>query len=318
MKTGKGVDILGIGNAIVDIQTSVDESFLIENELKKGVMTLVDKKMQYRILSALKGHKLNKFSGGSAANTIIGFTQLGGRARFIGKVGNDEYGTFYKEDMIKAGVEFETLCGNGVTGTCVVLVTPDAERTMLTCLGICGRITPKDISIEDIKSAELIYIEGYLWDSPLAKESCMAMLEEAKKLGKRVAFTVSDPFVVSRYKNEFLDLTKWIDLLFCNLQEGQELTGLNEKEKVICAIGELVPHVAMTLGRDGSIIFDRGNVCHVPTKIVEPIDTNGAGDAFAGGFLYSYIKGSSLDLCAKKGNWLSGLIVSQIGARNQK
>ena len=318
MKTGKSVDILAIGNAIVDIQTSIDENFLIENNIKKGVMTLVDKKIQSKILSALLGQKINKLSGGSAANTIIGFTQLGGAARFIGKVGNDEYGKFYREDMIKAGVEFETVCGNGVTGTCVVLITPDAERTMLTCLGICAEIIPNDIPIDDIKSSKLTYIEGYLWDSPQAKESCLAIIDETKKLGKKVAFTMSDPFVVSRYKHEFLELTKDIDLIFCNLQEGQMLTGLSEQEEVVKAIGQLVPHVAMTLGKEGSIVFERGKVCNVPTKVVMPIDTNGAGDAFAGGFLYNYIKDSSLDLCATLGNCISGIIVCQMGARNQK
>jgi len=137
------------------------------------------------------------------------------------------------KDMLKTGVEFNTKLGDGDTGTCIVLVTPDAERTMLTCLGVCAQITEDDIPIDDIKSAKLIYLEGYLWDSLAAKKSCMRAIREAKKLGKKIAFTVSDPFVVSRYKNEFLELLKNIDLLFCNLEEGQMLTDLSNQKEIV-------------------------------------------------------------------------------------
>ncbi|MGA1826058.1 MAG: adenosine kinase [bacterium] len=313
------VDILAIGDAIVDIQTRVDDTFLKDNDIHKGTMTLVDKDAQQKILAALDDDKIEKFSGGSAANTIIGVAQLGGTARFLGKVGDDPYGKFYREDMKKAGVFFDTAPGDGSTGRCLVLVTPDGERTMLTYLGICGQLRPDDISEEDIRQAKMIYIEGYLWDSPPARETCMAVLEVAKRLGKKVAFTVSDPFVVCRYKEEFLKfIPEWIDLLFCNLDEGRELAGRNKEKDVIKCIGELAPQVAMTLGDEGAIVYDRGRIYSVRTERIKPVDTNGAGDAFAGGFLYRYLQDHSLESCAKLGNCFSGLIVSQMGARNQK
>ncbi|MGA1867456.1 MAG: adenosine kinase [bacterium] len=313
------VDILAIGDAIVDIQTRVDESFIKEHGIHKGTMTLVEKEVQQQIIAALDEQKIEKFSGGSAANTIISITQLGGTARFFGKVGNDPYGAFYREDMKKAGVIFDTPSGEGMTGRCLVLVTPDGERTMLTHLGICGQLSPDDIALEHIKEAKMVYIEGYLWDSPPARETCMVILKEAKKLGKKVAFTVSDPFVVCRYKDEFLKVIPlWFDLLFCNLDEGRELTGRIDQEEVIRCIGELVPQVAMTLGDEGALVFDRGTLHAVPTEKLTPIDTNGAGDAFAGGFLYRYLRDHSIESCAHMGNCYSGLVVSQMGARNRK
>jgi len=312
------VDILAVGDAIVDIQTRVDDSFIKNNGINKGTMTLVNKDAQQKIIEALDEDKIEKFSGGSAANTIIGVTQLGGTARFLGKVGDDPYGKFYREDLKKAGVFFDASPGDGITGRCLVLVTPDGERTMLTHLGICGQLMPDDITEEDIGQAKMIYIEGYLWDSPPAREACMAVLKVAKRLGKKVAFTVSDPFVVCRYKDEFLRLIpKWIDLLFCNLDEGRELTGQDNEKDVISFIGELAPQVAMTLGDEGAIVYDRGEIHSVQTEKIKPVDTNGAGDAFAGGFLYRYLRGYSLESCAKLGNCFSGLIVSQMGARNQ-
>ncbi len=215
-------DVYGVGNALTDIQARISDEVLGELGFAKGIMTLVDEETQVKVLQALDGVEVTRCAGGSAANTIMGIADFGGKAAYAGKVGFDEIGEFFLKDMRQMGVTIEVEPSDGGSGTCVILITPDAQRTMLTHLGVSSTIGPDDVEESEIKQAQYVYVEGYLFTGTTTKNAALKAIELAKAHGVKVAFTVSDPFLIQHYRNEFWQLIEGpVDLLFCNLEEAR-------------------------------------------------------------------------------------------------
>lgn len=310
-------DVFGVGNALVDIQTRVEESVLSELQVEKGVMTLVDDARQASVLASLAGRPLNRCAGGSAANTIVAVADFGGAAAFLGKVGEDEIGEFFIRDMRDLGIAIDVAPQAGKpTGTCAVLITEDAQRTMLTNLGASATLTEDDLDAEVIKAAKYVYIEGYLLTGETTKDAAYRAMAIAKEHGVKVAFTASDPFLVNLIRDEIWDLiTGPVDLFFCNEAEAKSLTG--EQDPIGCAarIHEHAENVALTLGPKGSIIMHGGESFPIEGVPVEAIDTTGAGDMYAGALLYGITNGLSWPQAGHVASHAAARIVSQMGAR---
>lgn len=313
----KKYDVFGVGNALVDIIVFLEDSFLQKKKIDKGIMTLVDETQQGELLSELHDYKKNLRSGGSAANTMIALANSGGTGCYTGKVTHDTYGEFYKKDIEEAGIVFETTPSkDGHTGTCVILTTPDAERTMLTSLGISVTLEPKDIDLERLKASQYVYVEGYLWDGAGTKAASELTFKTAKENGVKTSFTYSDPFCVNRAKEEFINLTKeLVDVVFCNLEEAYALTGKDSPESAVDEIAKLAPYVFMTAGKEGAWVAHEGNKILVPGFPVKPLDTTGAGDAFAAGVLYGLTHGYTPEKAARWGNYVASRVVQEVGPR---
>lgn len=312
-------DVYGVGNALVDIQAQVSDQVLSALDFSKGIMTLVDEATQERVLTAIAGAAINRCAGGSAANTVIGIADFGGSVAYVGKVGSDEIGHFFLEDMRKLGVTIETSYLEGPSGTCVILITEDAERTMLTTLGVSSKLTPDDIIEEHLKEASYIYVEGYLFTEEQPKQAALKAMELAKKHGVKVAFTVSDPFLINLFRDEFIELARnSVDLLFCNEEEAKSLA--QKDDTVECArwLHDLCENVAMTLGPNGSIIMHEGAVIPIEGVSVKAIDTTGAGDMYAAGLLYGITHGMSWKQAGHLASHAAARIVSQLGARMER
>ena len=259
-----GFDVYGIGNSLVDIQAQVSDQMLQDLGYGKGLMTLVEQDAQHGVLAALQEHSLHRCAGGSAANTILGLAGFGGRAAYAGKSGGDELGLFYVRDMREAGVVIDVPADDGETGTCVVLITEDAQRTMLTHLGASSNLSPDDIDEQTIGQSAYIYVEGYLWTNDSTRSAALRAIELAVASGVKVALTVSDPFLVSLYKDAFWELIKGpVDLLFCNLEEARGLTG--EQSAVACGqlLAQHTAHVAVTAGAEGSVLVNADEMTRV-------------------------------------------------------
>lgn len=309
-------DVYGVGNALVDIQARISDQLLEELSFPKGGMTLVDEETQQRVLTALDGANVNRCAGGSAANTIIGIADFGGTAAYAGKVGNDVLGDFCLADMRKVGVTIEVPQAEGNSGTCVVLITDDAQRTMLTNLGVSATLGPDDIVEEEIRKAKYVYVEGYLFTGESTRAAALKAIKLAKANDVKVAFTVSDPFLIQNHRDEFWELIEGpVDLLFCNLEEGRSLT---EKEDPIACANEIHRHaenVAMTLGENGSILMHDGEAIAIEGVPVNAIDTTGAGDMYAAGVLYGITCGLTWKQAGHVASHAAARIVSQLGAR---
>ena len=316
----KKYNVIGIGNAIVDTVCLVEDKFLTEHNLVKGGMFLIDEENAVK-LSRLKHKTIS--SGGSVANTIATLAMLDCRTALIGKVGKDKFGDIFFDDLEKINCEF--VCKHkeksGTTAKSFVLITPDGERTMCTYLGLASKIA-NEIDEDLIKDAEVLYLEGYLWDEPETIAALRQAIEIAKDNDIKVAFSLSDAFCVERHRAEFLDIADHLDILFANEVEMSVLIGqdfaANDYQKVKETISHHNPHlvVAMTMGEKGAMIF-RGEKSHlIPTAKVEKlVDATGAGDSFAAGFLYGIDNGLSLQESAAFGNVLAGGVIIQIGAR---
>ncbi|WCL50026.1 adenosine kinase [Leptospira sp. GIMC2001] len=313
----KKYDVFGVGNALVDIIVFLEDQFLQAKKLQKGIMTLMDESTQGSLLSDLHEYKKNLRSGGSAANTMIALANSGGTGCYTGKVSHDTYGEFYKKDIEEAGIVFETKPDKeGHTGTCLILTTPDAERTMLTSLGISITLKPEDIDQERLKASQFVYVEGYLWDGVTTKAASELTMKLAKENGVKVSFTYSDPFCVNRAKEEFIKLTKeYVDVVFCNLEEAYALTGKTSPIEALEVLGTLAPLCFMTAGREGSYVIENGKHSLVPGFPVKPLDTTGAGDSFAAGVLYGLTHGYSPEKSARWGNYVASRVVQEVGPR---
>ncbi len=306
--------ILGIGNAIVDVICKVDENFIVQNKLTKGTMKLIfdDKEFQ-SMLSNLKIEKT--ISGGSVANSIVGLSQLGNKVGFIGKVSDDELGSKYEEGLKSEKVEyFYTKKKEALpTGSCLILVTPDSERTMCTFLGTAGKINENDVDTVIIEKAEMIFLEGYLWDEGEPKKA----FEKAINSAKKVAMSLSDQFCVDRHKPHFLDLVRnKLDITFANEQEMMSLLEVNNFEEVIEFGKSLKKLIVITRGEKGAISINGNEVTENGVEkglIIK--DLTGAGDLFAAGFLHGYLNNNSPVECLNKGREMSSKIIQQIGAR---
>ena len=305
--------VLGIGNAIVDVICKVDEDFISQNNLTKSTMKLVDEAKFKKLLHTLKIEET--VSGGSVANSIVGLSQLGNEVGFIGKISDDELGNKYEEGLKKEKVEFlyskkkESI----PTGTCLILITPDSERTMVTFLGTAGKISENDINVDAIKKSQILLLEGYLWDEGDPKKA----FDKAIKSSNKVAMSLSDLFCVERHKPHFLELVKnKLDICFANEQEIMTLINVKNFGDVINFAKELNKLVVITRGEKGAVAIEKNEVIECFAKENLKIrDLTGAGDLFAGGFLDGYIKGKTLKESLEKGTELSSKVIQIIGAR---
>jgi sugar/nucleoside kinase (ribokinase family) len=305
--------ILGIGNAIVDVICKVDDRYLIANKLTKSTMKLVDENEFKKLLSTLNIEET--VSGGSVANSIVGLSQLGNDVGFIGKVNADDLGQKYEEGLTKEKVQYfynkkqETL----PTGTCLILITPDAERTMVTFLGIAGKINEKDINEKIIKESEMIFLEGYLWDEGEPKSA----FDKAMSLSNTKAMSLSDQFCVERHKNNFLNLVKnKLDIIFANEQEIKSLIDAESFEDVIKFGKQLGKLLIITRGEKGSVAIKNREIEECQSKPdLKIVDLTGAGDLFAAGFLHGFINNISIKKCLEKGTEMSSKIIQKVGAR---
>ncbi len=312
-------DVFGVGNAIMDMQVRCDDIFLENNGIEKGIMTLVDEMRQQSILDALSDHEVHYCSGGSAANTIVGIADMGGTTAYACKTGADSFGHQYLKEMQALGITIEIPQTKGQTGSCVVLITADAQRTMLTNLGISSSLGIDDIIESEIAKAKYIYIEGYLFAGESTKAAAIKAIELAKKNHVKVALTISDPFLINLCKADFLALIEGpVDLLFCNEDEARALTGL--KDPVDCAqnIHRHCENVALTLGSKGSIIMHEGEVWPIEGVEIKALDTTGAGDMYAAGVLYGITNGLSWHQAGHLGSHAAARVVAQLGARLPK
>ncbi|MBW3538797.1 MAG: adenosine kinase [Planctomycetes bacterium] len=309
-------DVYGVGNALLDIEAQIDGATLERLRFTKGVMTLVDDETQRRVLAEIEGAPLHRSAGGSAANTVIGVTDFGGKAAYAGKVGRDDNGEFCLDDLRRMGVAIEVPPAEGATGTCVVLITEDAQRTMLTHLGVSATLGPGDISEAEIVRAKFVYVEGYLFAGADTRAAALRAIELAKNNGVKVAFTVSDPFLIQNHREEFHRLIEGpVDLLFCNLEEARSLTGRQDPIDCAGAIHRHADNVALTLGPNGSILMHEGEAIPIEGVPTEAIDTTGAGDMYAAGLLYGITNGLSWKQSGHLASHAAARIVSQLGAR---
>jgi sugar/nucleoside kinase (ribokinase family) len=319
--TATKYDVLGIGNAIVDVIAMTDEEFLVREGLAKGSMTLIDE-ARAEALYSLMGPAIEA-SGGSAANTLAGLGSLGGKVAFIGKVKADALGAVFRHDITAIGVDFPTPgASDGVaTARCFILVTPDGERTMSTYLGACQGLNAGDIDEEAVKAAKVTYLEGYLWDPPAAKEAFRKAAAIAHGAGRQVALSLSDSFCVDRYRAEFLELirTGEVDILFANDSELKSLYETGDIETALAAVANDAKLAAVTLGADGCVVIERGERVYAPAAPVDGsiVDKTGAGDLFAAGFLYGHVNGFGLKRSAELGALAAAEVISHVGARPQ-
>lgn len=314
-------DVLGLGNAIVDIIGQADDAFLVHEGLAKGTMVLIDQPRADYLCGVMGA--ATTVSGGSAANTIVGAAALGSRTAFIGKVGADELGRVFAHDIRAIGVHFETPPANSgpATARCFVFVTADGERTMNTFLGACQGLTPADVDPETIRASKIVYLEGYLWDPPGAKEAFVKSADIAHAAGRKVALTLSDAFCVDRYRTEFLHLIQngTIDILFANQHELKALYQTADLDSALNGIRQENILSVVTLSEHGSLVVDRDQTQAFPACPIDSlVDTTGAGDLFAAGFLTGLARAKDHATCAHLGALAASEVIQHVGARPQR
>ncbi len=313
--------VVAVGNALVDVLSHATDGFIEQQNanhgMEKGAMTLIDETRAVALYAEM-GQGIES-SGGSAANTMAGFASFGGRGGFIGKVADDELGKVFQHDLKAQGVDFKTqpLIVGAPTGRCLILITPDAQRTMNTFLGASIELTADDVDEELIANAHITYLEGYLFDRDQAKAAFIKAAETAHESGHRVALSLSDPFCVDRHRSDFLKLVEsHVDILFANEEEIKSLFMRDSFEEAMSAVSTSVEVAVLTRGEKGAVIVSRGQQIEIPAaKADKVIDTTGAGDQFAAGFLYGFTEGMSLELCGKLGALAAAEVISHMGPR---
>lgn len=315
--TVSSLDVVGLGNAIVDVIAHAEESFLEQRGLNKGAMTLIDAE-QAETLYAAMGPGIEA-SGGSAANTMAGIASLGGRPAFFGKVSDDQLGAVFAHDIRSIGVVFDGTPADDAapTGRCLVLVTPDAQRTMQTFLGAAAQLGPDDIEENTVRAAQYVYLEGYLWDPPAAKQAFIKAAEIAHDAGRKVALSLSDPFCVDRHRAEFRDLVDGhIDVLFANEEEIKSLYETQNFDAALQQVRGKCEIAALTRSEKGSVVV-AGDEVHVidPAPVDKVVDTTGAGDLYAAGFLYGLTHGYGLAQAGKIAGICAAEVITHMGAR---
>ncbi len=317
-------DVAGLGNAIVDIIASVDDRFLLTHRIAKGGMTLIDEFRAKELLKMLADNQqtmssVHEVAGGSAANTMAGIASLGGNGAFIGKVFDDRLGKVFGQSMASLGMTFTTApaCEGSSTATCMIAVTPDGQRSMSTYLGACRELQPDDIDEEQVAAARILYIEGYLWDQDEAKQAARKAIAASKGAGSRVALSLSDSFCVGRFRDEFLHLLdKDVNILFANEDEAKALFQAEDFDGVLAGAKKWGGIAALTRSAKGCVIVEEGMVHEIPAApISRVIDTTGAGDQFAAGFLYGITHGKGLADCGRLGALAAAEVISHYGAR---
>ena len=313
----KNIDLIGLGNAIVDIVVNIEDKFLEMNNLQKGSMNLINSDESELLLKNCK--VIKQISGGSSANTVVCLAELGNNVQFIGRVKNDKYGNFFSSDIKKSKTIFNTTptTKGPSTAHSIILITPDAQRTMCTYLGASIQFDSEDVDFELISRSKYLYLEGYLWDSELAKNAFLEAAKIAKSSNTRIILSLSDSFCVDRHRESFLELIdKYVDIVFCNKSEALSLFREDKLESCEVHLSSLCDLFIVTLGKDGSLIFTKTAPEVIKAKQTEKIiDTTGAGDIYAGGFIHGLIKGYSLKKCGEIGSIFAGEIISQLGAR---
>ena len=311
------IDVVGIGNAIVDVLAPADDAFLVAQALPKGATTLIDGARAEALYAEMGPGR--EVSGGSAANTLAGVATLGGRGAFIGKVRNDQLGGIFRHDIRAAGVAFDTppSTDGAPTARCLIFVTPDAQRTMNTYLGACVELGPEDIDGAQIAAAKVTYLEGYLWDPPGAKQAFVKAAQAAHDANRKVALSLSDPFCVERYREEFRELVDGhVDLLFANEVEIGSLYQTDSFDEALQAVRGRCEIAVLTRSEKGSVVLAGDEVHVVDVEPVEKlVDTTGAGDLYAAGFLYGYTQGRPLYDCGRIGAIAAAEVISHYGAR---
>ena len=318
--TSAKYDVLGIGNAIFDILVQTDEKFLSTHGMTKGGMALIDEARAIAVYQSMG--PATEMSGGSAANTIVGIASLGARAAYVGKVRDDQIGRLYTHDIRAAGVEFETNAAldGPATGCSYILVTPDGQRTMNTYLGAAQELMPADIDAAQIAASSIIYLEGYLWDPKSAKEAFVKASTIAHDAGRKVALTLSDSFCVDRYRDEFLDLMRkgTVDLVFANEAELHSLYQTSDFETALKQLRSNTKLGIVTRSEKGCVVASKDGVVSVPAFPIEKlVDTTGAGDLFAAGFLFGLVRGTSHEDAGRLGALAAAEVIQHIGARPQ-
>ncbi len=313
------LDVVGIGNALVDVLSHAEDDFLQTNEIVKGGMTLIDEDRAAELYGKMGAAV--EISGGSGANTTAGIAGLGGKVAYLGKVKNDQLGEIFAHDIRAIGVEFDTdrPSDGPATGRCLIIVTPDAERSMSTYLGASQGLGPDDVPADLIASAKITYLEGYLWDPPLAKEAFRKAMKAAHDASRKTALTLSDDFCVDRYRHEFMELitTGQIDILFANEDEIASLFQ-TDFDSAVAATKGLCEVAAITRSEKGCLILSGQDLLEVPADAAAVVDTTGAGDLFASGFLYGMTSGRDLRVCGQIGCLAAGEVISHFGARPEK
>ena len=317
--SGKSLDVVAIGNAIVDVLVQTDDAFLANHGLTKGSMALVDGARAEQLYAA-SGPGLET-SGGSAANTLAGIAQLGGRAAFIGRVRDDQLGGIFAHDIRAVGARFDTPAATTgpSTARCLILVSPDAQRTMCTYLGASVGLAPEDLDLDLVRQARLLYLEGYLWDSEAAKRAFIAAAEVMRQSGGQVALSLSDAFCVDRHRDSFLDLVDGhVDLLFANETEIMALYETSSFEAAAEQVRGRCQVAALTRSERGSVLLSGSDTITIDAYQLGPLlDTTGAGDLYAAGFLYGYSRGEPLERCGRLGSLCAAQVVTQLGPRSQ-
>ncbi len=310
------IDITGIGNAIVDVLVNVKDDFLVENDLTKGAMMLIDEARAAELYGKMPSGI--ECSGGSAGNTMAGVASFGGKGAYIGKVAEDQLGEVFAHDIRSIGVDFQTKPASGgpSTARCLIAVTPDAQRTMSTYLGACVELGPDDIDEALIKNSKVTYLEGYLWDKPTAKEAFLKAAKVAHDAGQKVSLTLSDSFCVDRHRASFQELVAHhVDILFANESEIISLYQASSFEDAKAAVAKRCEIAVLTRSEQGALILSDGDEVAVPAEPTELVDTTGAGDLYAAGFLHGLTSGKSVAECGRLGAIAAAEIISHFGAR---
>jgi sugar/nucleoside kinase (ribokinase family) len=315
----KKYDVFGVGNAIVDILAQVEDHVINDLSLNKGSMELMTTEQQGDILTAIHDPSLTFAAGGSAANTMVAIAQSGGTGVYTGRVADDTNGEYYKKGMEAEGILFyvppiET--GHELTGSSVILTTPDAERTMCTHLGISTTLDKTDVDFDLLTQSKCCYVEGYLWTSDGPREACIEVFKHAKANGVLSAFTFSDSFLVDLFADQFKDVVReHCDIIFCNADEARKFIGNDDLDACVKEIGAICDHSFITDGPNGSYAVINGEISKIDGFAVKAVDTVGAGDAFAGGVLFGLTNGMSPQKAARWGNYLASRVVSKFGPR---
>jgi sugar/nucleoside kinase (ribokinase family) len=313
----KEFDVAAMGNAIVDVIAPTDDAFLLKHNIAKGVMTLIDEFRAETLYEALP--QAREIAGGSAANTMAGVASFGGSGLFVGRVKDDRLGESFAVSMAQTGIDYSTRMATdgAATACCLIAVTPDGQRSMSTYLGASRELAPPDVDEEKIARAKVLYIEGYLWDAPDAKAAINKAIAAAKRAGRKVALTLSDPFCVGRWREEFLDLWKNdLDILFANEEEAKALFEVEDFDAALQAARQSSGILALTRSEKGCVVAS-GNELHVldAAPVARVVDTTGAGDQFAAGFLFGLTHGKPLDQSGRLGAMAAAEVISHYGAR---
>ena len=318
LEQNKNVDLIGLGNAIVDIIVNIEDEFLEINNLEKGSMNLINSNESKRLLENCK--VIKQISGGSSANTVVCLAELGNHVQFIGRVQNDQFGNFFSDDIKKSKTIFNTppTDKGASTAHSIILITPDAQRTMCTYLGASIEFEPKDIDFSVLKESKYLYLEGYLWDSELAKNAFLKAAQIAKLSNTKIILSLSDSFCVDRHRESFLELIdNYVDIVFCNESEVLSLLKKDKLANCLRDLSYLCELIIVTLGSNGSVIIHKDNIEVIKSTIKgKVIDTTGAGDIYAGGFIHGLINNYSLKKCGEIGSICAGQIITQLGSRS--